>query len=264
MDWAFKAALTASVVASVMMAARLIGRPAAGMLAGLPVITVPSLLWLAQEQGATFAAASAIGSLAACAAAPAFAWAFERTAQRHGAWWSLAAGAATLTASALVLKPLGGQPVATLLVVAMVCALVFRAVAARGARSGWVRQLRGEPWLSAALAGAVSATVSLLAIRVGPFWSGMLSTLPLISACALVHLRRAGGAGDVTRFVTGYVPGVFAKALFVFAFALTVPTWGPMPAAALALAFSTVGALLLTARRPARWPAPWGGSGPAS
>jgi hypothetical protein len=75
----------------------------------------------------------------------------------------------------------------------------------------------------------------------------MLSTLPLISACALVHLRRAGGPGDVTRFVSGYVPGLLAKAVFLFVFALAAPHLGAVPAVALALAAGAGGAWLLAA-----------------
>lgn len=123
-----------------------------------------------------------------------------------------------------------------------------------------MRPLRGEPWISAVAAGAISAAVSVLAVRVGPFWSGMLSTLPIISACALVHLRLAGGAGDVTRFVTGYVPGLLAKALFLFAFALVAPPLGAAVAIALALAAGACGALVLAAARGRRT----GGNGAGS
>jgi hypothetical protein len=249
MDWGYKAVLTAAVVAAVMMAARLFGRPTAGLLAGLPVITTPALLWLADEQGAAFAAASAVGSLAACACAPLFAWAFERSARHHGAGTSLAAATAVLAAAAFASQPLEGHPLAALLAAAAACAAVHRSVGARPAHGHWVRPLRGEPWISAASAGAISALVSVLAVHVGPFWSGLLSTLPIISACAMVHLRLAGGAGDVTRFVTGYVPGLLAKALFLFVFALVAPALGALLAVALALAAGTAGALALAAAR---------------
>ena len=121
----------------------------------------------------------------------------------------------------------------------------MRSMAARPAAARWVRPLRGEPWLSALLAGVVSAVVSLLAARVGPFWSGMLSSLPLISACALIHLRLAGGAGDVASFVAGYLRGIVAKALFIVVFALLVSPLGAPPALGLALAAGAAGAWLL-------------------
>lgn len=204
MDWLYKAMLTAAVVAAVMMAARLAGRAAAGWLAGLPVITTPALLWLAHEQGAAFAAASAVGSLAACSAAALFALAFERVSRRRGAARALGVGLAVLALAALALRPLDGHPMA-------------------------------------ALAAAVAAGISLLALRLGPYWSGLLATLPIISACALVHLRRAGTPGDVTRFVAGYAPGLLAKALFLFVFALLAPSLGAAVATMLGLAAGAAG-----------------------
>jgi hypothetical protein len=108
--------------------------------------------------------------------------------------------------------------------------------------------MAGEPWVTAALAGVVSATVALMALRVGPYWSGVLSTLPLISACALVHLRRTGGPVALPGFVSGYGVGVLAKALFLCSFAWAAPHWGVAPALVLAAMAGSTGALML-----ARW-----------
>ena len=92
----------------------------------------------------------------------------------------------------------------------------------------------------------MSASVSLLAITVGPYWSGVLSTLPLISACALVHLQRTCGPSALPGFVSGYVIGVLAKALFVCSFAWLAPHWGVAPALALAVLAGSAGAVTLT------------------
>ena len=249
MDWAYKAALTASAVAAVMMAARLFGRSVAGLLAGLPVITAPALMWLAAEQGDAFAAASAVGSLAACVPAALFAWSFERLARRRRPATALLGALVVLAVGALATQPLAGHPLPALLAALLACVLTLRAAGARPACSTWVRPLRGEPWLSAATAGAVSAAVALVAQQVGAFRVGMLSSLPIISACAMLHLRVAGGPGDVTRFVTGYLPGLLAKALFVFAFAMAAPRVGAAAAFGLAIAAGAAGALVLARAR---------------
>jgi hypothetical protein len=265
MDWAYKAVLTAAAVAAVMMAARLFGRSVAGLLAGLPVITAPALLWLAAEQGDAFAAASAVGSLAACVPAALFAWTFERLARRRGGAKSLLGALLVLAASAVVTLPLAGHALPALLAALLVCGVALRSVSARPACSSWVRPLRGEPWLSALLAGVVSAGVALVAQMVGAFWAGMLSSLPIISACAMLHLRLAGGSGDVTRFVTGYLPGLLAKAVFVFAFALLAPRLGSLAALGLAMVAGAAGAALLArARRGPRVAEAAGGSAAAA
>lgn len=250
MDWSYKAVLTATLVAAVMMAARLFGRRLAGMLAGLPVISAPALLWLAHEQGEAFAAASAVGSLAACAAAPLFAWGFEFTARRRGAGAALAAATLLLVLGLLAAQPLQGRPGLALAVALAVCLVVQRVLARRDAGASWVRPLPGEPWISAVLAGLVVALVTRASQELGPFWSGVATTLPVISACALVHLRLAGSAVEVTGFVSGYVPGLAAKAVFLFIFASTAPLlgaeWALLPALA---AGGAAARLLLPGRR---------------
>lgn len=90
MDWAYKAMLTALAVAAVLMVATLFSRRLSGLLAGLPVITAPALLWLAHERGAEFAALSATGSVAASAAAALFAvtYAGRHAGSARGSRWA--------------------------------------------------------------------------------------------------------------------------------------------------------------------------------
>lgn len=243
MDWSYKAVLTAMTVAAVMMAARLLGRHAAGMLAGLPVISAPSLLWLVSEQGVDSAVRSAFGGLAACAAAPVFALVFERAAQRHGAGGALARALLALIASLALLYPLQAQPVVMLTLALSMALLAWRFAVRQPQPAGWVRALRGEPWLSASLAGLVSASASYISTQVGPFWTGAVAALPLISGCALVQLQRAGGSSEIRRFIAGYAPGVAAKAVFLFIFAMLAARVGAGVALCLAAACGAATAL---------------------
>lgn len=261
MDWTYKAVLTAMTVAAVLMAARLMSRRVAGLLAGLPVITVPALLWLAQEQGTAFAVQSAVGSAAACAMAPWFAASFVLLARRFGPAISLAGAALTAWLAVSLLHGLEDRPAMALVAAGLSCAFIQwwlgsarHAASAQGigpgagnARTTAARPgaLAGGPWVTAALAGIVSATVALLALRVGPYWSGVLSTLPLISACALVHLHRASGSAALPGFVSGYLVGVLAKALFLCSFAWAAPHWGSAAALVLAAMAGTAGAVML-------------------
>jgi|JI10StandDraft_1071094.scaffolds.fasta_scaffold35108_3 uncharacterized membrane protein (GlpM family) len=260
MDWSYKAVLTAMTVGAVLMSARLMGRRVAGLLAGLPVITIPALLWVAQEQGIDFAARSALGSAAACAMAPLFAAGFVLLAPRVGATVGLAGAALVAWAAVALSQGLAPQPWLHLVAAVVSCGGVGWLLCGRqpvppqqDPADGADRRLTaaprfvaGEPWATAVLAGTVSAAVSLLAARVGPFWSGVLSTLPLISACALWHLQRRHGASALPGFVAGYLAGVLAKAVFACSFAWLAPRWGLAPAMALALAAGGAAALVVT------------------
>jgi hypothetical protein len=241
MDWGYKTMLTSVTVAAVLMAAQLFGRRLAGMLAGLPVITAPVLLWLTYEQGAAFAAASAVGSVAACGSAAFFALAYGRLSRRCGPAFSMAASLACGGLVALLLAPLASAAWAALAAVALACLLVLRLLPRAGEAPSAPVRARSQIWVVAVAAGAMSGLVGLVAPHVGPYWSGLLASLPIISACVLLHEHLHARQDDIHRYLRGYVTGLGGKALFAVAFGALVPI---LPAA-LALLLSLGLALLL-------------------
>jgi hypothetical protein len=252
MDWGYKAMLTAVTVAAVLMVAQLFGRRLAGMLAGLPVITAPALLWLAHERGAAFAAASAVGSVAACGAAALFALAYARLAGRCGPVASLVGSLSIGGGVAMLLSLLAGNAWAALGVTALACTLVLRLLPRSPVPTANAARPRAQIWPVAIIAGAMCALIGLVAAQVGPYWSGLLASLPIISACALIHQHVSAQPDDVHRFLRGYVTGLGAKTLFAAAFAWLV-LWLPAAVAMLlALVLALVAALLASspAKRP--------------
>ena len=178
MDWGYKAVLTAMTVAAVLMMAQLFGRRLAGLVAGLPVITAPSLLWLALEQGGAYAAHCAIGSAAACGAGAIFALIYERAARRHGPLLTLTLALASGGAVALLLALLTAGSFGLPLALLSACALgtfALRALPAAPAGAQPLRPLRGQLLLTAALAGVVSGVLALAAPWLGAFWAGLLA-----------------------------------------------------------------------------------------
>lgn len=247
MDWGYKAVLTAMTVAAVLMVAQLFGRRLAGMLAGLPVITAPALLWLAHERGAEFAAASAVGSVAACGAAALFALAYARLARRCGPFASLAGSLAVGGCVALLLSQLAGHAWAALGAAALACTLVLRLLPRGGVPQAGAVRARTQIWPVAITAGVMCALVGVVAAQVGPYWSGLLASLPIISGCALLHQHVTAQPDDIHRFLRGYVTGLGAKALFAIAFAWLV-VWLPAALALLlSLLLALVAAFLVTA-----------------
>lgn len=222
MDWGYKAVLTAMTVAAVLMTAQLFGRRLAGLVAGLPVIAAPSLLWIAAEQGAAYAARCAVGSVAACGAAAVFAVIYERVARRHGLLPSMGAalGGGGLIALVLAVLTRGEHGLAiALLATTALCAWALMRLPSAPAEARPTRRLRGELLLTAAVAGAVSALIALWSPLLGPFWSGLLASLPVISSAALVQQHLTVPHVDRQRFLRGYATGLVGKAAFATAFA---------------------------------------------
>lgn len=235
MDWGYKAMLTAVTVALVLVLAQTIGRRLAGALAGLPVTTAPALLWIGMEQGPAFAAASAVGSIAACGVVAVFALAYERLSRRLGPAATLLASLAAAAFAALPGATLAGHPLRALLAAGTVCTLVLLLLPSGGPRAGQARRIRADIAVTAVVAGLTSAAVSVGASALGPFWAGLLASLPVIGAATLVAQHVRAPHEDIQRFLRGYVAGLLGKAVFASAFASAVVAIGAPLAMALAL-----------------------------
>ncbi|MEO9068115.1 MAG: hypothetical protein ABI281_08325, partial [Caldimonas sp.] len=192
MDLACKAALTATLVAMILMVARLFGRQVAGLLAGLPIASAPALIWIALERGPAIAELAAVGSVAACPMAAVFALAYERSARRLEPLAALllatlllglaAIGARTwLTGmSAAVVGALAASILALWLLPALPALTVVRArAAAAGSAAGIVA--------TAIVAGLLSAVICAAGSHLDPFLGGMLASLPFVSAAVVVN-----------------------------------------------------------------------------
>jgi hypothetical protein len=235
MDWGYKAMLTTMTVALVLLVAQSFGRRLAGMLAGLPVITAPALLWITAEQGAGFAAKCAVGSIAACGLMALFALTYERLSRRLGPGLTLIGSLAIGGMVALPMTLLQGHPLRASALSAVLCIAVVLLLPSGGANAGQVRRMRGEIPLTAVAAGLVSVVISLAARELGPFWSGLLAALPIISAAALVTLHLTSAHESIERFLRGYVTGLIGKAVFALTFAVLIVQTGVVVAIAAAL-----------------------------
>lgn len=233
MDWAYKALLTATTVALLLSVSQLFGRRLAGLLAGLPTVTAPALVWLALEHGAQDAARAAIGSIAGCALCALFALAYAHAARLRGV---VAALLAATVASLLPLPASEWLDGRLLLAVVIAVAVVLAAGRAMPARAPSAVAVvpalpRGEPWLTAGIAGLVSGAVSLGAPQLGPFWAGVLASPPLIAAAVAMRQHALGGGDAPVPFLHGYVTGLVGRIAFAAVFALLMLSL-PVPLAA--------------------------------
>lgn len=234
MDWSCKAVITAITVALLLGAARWLGRRIAGVLAGLPTITGPALVWLAQEHGVPYAIEAAVGSVAACALCAAFAFAYERISRTRGVVMTVAMAIGTTVLLAAPVRWLASEFVPALLVAAMLTLAVHAAMPSLHAPGSRAR-LQGEVVLTALVSGTVSGAVSLCAPAVGPFWAGVLASPPLIAAAVAMHQHACADHASVVHFLRGYVGGLVGRAAFGAGFALLALPLGIAGAAVLAV-----------------------------
>lgn len=227
MDWSTKALVTAATVALLLAVARRFGQRAAGMLAGLPTVTGPALIWLALDHGPVYAFEAAIGSVSACLPCAAFALAYERASRRFGIWIAVTAGCVATLALASPLQQLSGDLLVALFCAGVGAVLVHRAMPDdRETERGSGKPSR-ELLLTAIVSGAVSGIVSLAAPGAGPFWAGVLASPPLIAAVVAMHQHAHSGHPSVRRFLRGYVAGLLGRAVFAAGFALFVQSGLP-------------------------------------
>ena len=162
----------------------------------------------------------------------AYAWASLRTP-----WWaSLAASWTSFVVATLALNSFR-WPLPIAIVAAVAGFFVVRTLlpAARGAhvaadRSAWDLPLRTLASMVAVL------TLTGLAGWLGPRMSGAFTAFPTALGILLVFTHAQQGASSATRFLHGFLPGMFGFALFVFVLAVAIVPLGIWIAFALAIA----------------------------
>lgn len=214
MDWLFKAALTAALVAALLLGVQWCGQRIAGWVIGLPTVTVPALGWLTFVRGPGYAAEAAAGAVAVGAPCALFALVYGLASRRHGPLAALtlaAAGAAALLPVFMHWR-LPTLPLALLSAVAAVgAAALLQPRGPRASATPAARRTRAQIALTAAVAGAVSGIVTGWAGELGAYASGLLAGAPLVAAAGAVHLHRVGGGPAVVPFVRGYLGGLVAR-----------------------------------------------------
>jgi hypothetical protein len=231
-----KLVLVPALVAAVTLGARRWGPQVGGWLTALPVVAGPALLFLAVEQGDAFAGTAAGATLVALIGVGAFGVVYGWMA-RVVPWpacllagW-VAFGLATVGLSA-VRWPLPVALVAVVIAFATSARLLPGAVGRpdRGAPPAWDLPLR--------MAGALALvlTVTLLAERLGPRWSGALTPFPVALAVVLAFTHAQEGAPAVIALLRGFLPSMVSFALFCFVLALAMVPLGFAAAFPLALA----------------------------
>lgn len=247
-----KLVLTPALVGGASLAGRRWGPAVSGWLVGLPLTSAPVAFFLALDHGEGFAATVAAGTLAGTISQAAFALAYCWLAARGASWpAALAGGTIAFAVFTLALRHLGlgPLPLAALVVVALVLALLLlpraaRAPVAAGALPGWDLPAR-----------MIAATLLVLALtalapHLGPRLTGMLTPYPLYAAILTVFAHALEGPPAAIGVMRGLLVGLFGFVAFFLVLALLIERAGIAGgfAAATAVALAVQGASLLLLR----------------
>lgn len=206
-----KMVTAAIVVVTASVIAERSGPFIAAMVATLPVSAGPVYVFLALEHDASFISAAALGSMGSNIAAAFYCVAYVFMAQRAGAVASIASALAAWFISVIVLKqtalPVGWTVVLMIVLFSAGTILTRPYLSAKPlmetSRAWYAIPVRA---LSVALLVAVVTSISA---GVGPVWSGMLATFPIVlsSLAAILHPRIGGPATAAA--LANAIPGLF-------------------------------------------------------
>ena len=221
----FKLAATPLLVIAATGLQRRYGGSIGGLFTGLPVTSAPLSLFLALEHGTAFAARAAVGTLLGLIAMAGFCAAYARSARR-APWGASLALAATASGGLFVaLSRLPQRPL-------LAAALVFPALLALALLIGRARPGAAppHPWwdLPARVGFSLAAVLGITAAaaHLGPTWSGMLATLPVLSAIMGGFTHRHAGPEAARALLRGIVVGSLGAAAFNLIVAFTVVPGG--------------------------------------
>jgi len=212
-----KIILTPLFITGIAVAGRRWGLAVGGWIAGLPLTSGPVSLFLALEQGRTFAADAAVSSLAGGAAVGGFCLAYAVAASRRGWMASTAFGLMVFFCGAALLRflPLSLWP--TFGAVTLILIGVRTLLPTPNRRSLDV----AAPWWDLPARAIVATAIVLLltggAQALGPRWSGLLAPFPLFANVTVAFAHRNQGTQAVWSVLRGIAMALFAFAAFFLA-----------------------------------------------
>jgi hypothetical protein len=258
--------LAAKVVASMAMVlglawvAERVGPRVAGVLSGYPLGVAVALFFVGVENGADFAARSAVYTMAGFSASLALVVAYRAVVHVARAGQALLAPLLSvpcfLVVSALLSRLPLGLAGGTALTLAGVCLSLwhFRDIE-NAAIDRRVRMSAGALLLRATAAAAVVLLVTGWARVIGEEWTGVLAAFPVTLFPFLVIIHWTHGWPQAQTIIKHFPLGMGALLLYTLVVALAYPRVGVLVGTGLSFCLASVylwGALLLSGNKPQR------------
>lgn len=221
-----KLTLLPVLIGLVSLAGRRWGPTVTGWLVALPLTSGPVVLFLALEQGSSFAARAAQGNLLGIISLAAFCLVYSLLSRGNGWLPCVAVSWAAFFALTFALNglkiPLLAEFFADVIVLAVVLWLLPGNIAgvAPSNPPAWEIPIR------MLAATAVVVTITGVAHSLGPRLSGLLTPFPVAATILGGFTHHFEGAAAAVRLFRGMLAGLFAFAVFFLMLAVTLGPWG--------------------------------------
>jgi len=221
-----KLVLAPALVALAILVARRWGPTIGGIVVGFPLSTGPIFLFLALDQGLDFAGRATVGILFGLVGVVAFALVYAAAARRTT--WPGALSAALLAffiasfAISLIGGGLAGAALAAYAALVLAVLVMPRAQQTAGkAPPPW-----WDLWLRMLAAALLTLAITTAAGWLGPIFSGIIGTFPVVSTVVVSFTHHQWGAEAATALLRGSVLSWFSFVSCFLTIGLTLHTHG--------------------------------------
>ena len=248
-----KLILTPSLIGAASLAGRRWGHSISGWLVALPLTTGPITFFLALTHGPSFAASSAVGTIAGGFSLAAFSLTYARLASRWKWPPTLAAACLAFLAVTALLQGVTFPLLASFIGVLLAFFVALRLLpktskleeAAQGLPSRWDIPMRMT------IATVFVVLLTGVAPALGPHLTGLLAPFPLFTAILAAFAHHQNGPDAAVDVLRGLLMGLFSFASFFIVLALMLEPTGILIsfATAILLAFLLQGISLWLLQR---------------
>ena len=238
----FKFSVTPILVGLTSLAARKWGNTVAGLIMGFPLMTAPISIFLTIEQGAAFTISTTIGILIALVGIAVYALAYVLAA-RFSPWpVAIAFAYSAFFATSWFVAPYLTTHVKAALA-AYGAILLSIMLMPRHRTTGTPPQVPAwEIWLRMFSTAAMIALVTTIAKLVGPTWTGIIATIPVMATIMVTFTHARSGHQPAAVFMRSMMLSMFSFATFFVVAAYALRWLDPLHA----YVFATVTAVALS------------------
>jgi hypothetical protein len=213
------------VIGGVTLASKKWGHQIGGIIASMPWIAGPILLFFIIEQGTDFAINSIKGVLIGVIGVLFFAYTYIFACQRFKWYWSLVFSYMSFLSVSLSLKYL--EPFLSLnaclainIVLSLIAIAKFPKLKIENSHS---KILKNEIYLRMIVITIFVVLITFLAKILGPTWSGILTPFPIMTAILAAFTHYTQGAYGTSIVLKGMLTGFIGFALFLYLQAILLP-----------------------------------------